>query len=64
MSNEEEEDGSSYESGPFCQHFGYPAECDEECVLCGHTCAEHSGDTESVCNLLACDCLGFVRKAQ
>ena len=46
-------DDPCQESGPFCRHWGDPADCDEKCATCGHECCEHdqSGDGEpSECN--------------
>jgi len=39
------------ESGPFCRHYGDPADCDILCARCGHRCARHEqgGDDESEC---------------
>ena len=45
-----------YESGPFCRHWGDPADCDDLCV-CGHKCCEHAqpdGSFPTECSM--CDC--------
>lgn len=44
-------------SGPFCQHYGDPSDCDEVCS-CGHRCALHSG-WEWACDVEGCACEGF-----
>ncbi len=40
MSEEYEND----DSGPYCQHWGDPSDCDEVCVGCQHKCCEHRDD--------------------
>lgn len=48
-----------YQSGPFCQHYSHPSDCDDKCT-CGHTCSRHEvmgpGDREC----LECPCPKFV----
>ena len=59
---EENDDDLEYESGPFCMHFGDPADCDELCV-CGHQCHEHSyWDDDHGCEVEGCSCTKFVDK--
>lgn len=31
-----------YDSGPFCHHWYHPADCEETCERCGHSCAAHA----------------------
>lgn len=31
----------NYESGPFCQHYSDPSECEEVCATCKHECRQH-----------------------
>lgn len=52
MSDEVEEEDAEWQSGPFCQHYGDPGDCDEPCV-CGHTCAKHHDDE---CDVTGCSC--------
>lgn len=33
-----------YESGPYCQHWQDPGDCDKICANCGKTCIEHYRD--------------------
>lgn len=44
------------ESGPFCEHYGDPSDCDERCV-CGHECCRH--DVGMDCRIDGCDCADF-----
>lgn len=50
-----DDDLADYESGPYCQHFSDPGDCEEIC-RCGHKCNEHLFDT---CNVNNCPCEGF-----
>lgn len=43
-----------WDSGPYCQHWHDPQDCDLLCK-CGHKCCQHGG---SSCN--ECDCEEFV----
>lgn len=56
--SEDYEEG--YESGPFCQHWGDPSDCEEECD-CGHTCASHCYYLDD-CNGKDCECLEFTQE--
>ncbi len=47
-----------YESGPFCRHWGDPADCDEPCARCGHRCSDHPYD--GCCDEDDCSCPDFV----
>ncbi len=42
---------NDYDSGPFCQHWCDPSDCDTKCN-CGHTCGQHNwyGDDCDICN--------------
>lgn len=51
MSNDDTDDWSDYESGPFCAHWG-GEDCDHPCGACGHRC--HSFD--DVCPTEGCGC--------
>jgi hypothetical protein len=44
------------DSGPFCIHWGDPADCAVLCV-CGHPCHEHWGGNE--CHNENCKCKEF-----
>lgn len=44
------------DSGPFCQHWGDPSDCDEVCAGCGHFCHQHQSDA---CNAPNCPCPAF-----
>lgn len=57
MSDDSEEiDWSAYESGPFCRHWGDPADCDIVCASCGHRCTRHRAeDGESECTDCECE---------
>jgi hypothetical protein len=48
------------ESGPFCQHWGDPLDCDTTCDRCGHICAQHDGVADESCSAEECDCDGFL----
>ncbi len=39
------DDDVEYNSGPFCQHWSDPSDCDDLCV-CGHKCCQHYGNEE------------------
>ena len=57
MAEEADDNWESYESGPFCPHWGDPSDCDEPCGTCGHPCSLHgSGE----CRSEECSCEGFV----
>lgn len=49
----------NFESGPFCQHWGDPMDCDEPCATCGHECHEHDWNNPWVCGADDCECMGF-----
>lgn len=36
-----DEDWEDYQSGPYCQHWSDPGDCDEICANCGRTWPEH-----------------------
>ena len=47
------------DSGPFCQHWGDPSDCDEMCK-CGHQCCQHDlWDDDHGCRVEGCACLLF-----
>jgi len=51
-------DFENHESGPFCRHWGDPADCDVLCKKCGHRCVDHDFSRPSECN--ECDeCTGW-----
>jgi hypothetical protein len=52
---EDEVDWENYESGPFCEHYFEPWDCDVLCA-CGHRCARHQGEH---CGADGCDCQAF-----
>ncbi len=43
-----------YDSGPYCEHWAEPWECDEKCA-CGHECKEHPS-WEDGCRVEGCAC--------
>jgi len=50
-----DDDDDEFGSGPYCQHWNDPSDCDEMCK-CGHECHDHglfSGTCEE------CGCLYF-----
>ncbi len=51
--DDEGPDSEPPESGPFCRHFGDPADCDRLCERCGHRCSAHDqgGEDDSECNM-------------
>jgi hypothetical protein len=63
MEHDEDVDWSDYESGPFCQHWGDPSDCDNECQRCKHKCSEHSMTGEFLCRVEGCECEGFTDDA-
>jgi hypothetical protein len=60
---EEVEDNTEYDTGPFCRHFGDPADCDIECLHCGHPCFAHGQEPGNAeCHFVsdagvACTCM-------
>ncbi len=52
--NEQENDWSEYETGPFCRHFSDPCDCEIRCATCGHRCTEHYVGDPGEC--MECDC--------
>lgn len=54
--NTDGHDEPSYESGPFCKHWGDPGCCDDLCK-CDHKCCEHR---EGPCSVEGCHCEGFI----
>jgi hypothetical protein len=60
MSDDDTDDWTDYESGPFCRHWSDLGCCDDLCV-CGHTCSKHGYDP---CDASGCDCQFFVDKEQ
>ena len=49
-----------WDSGPFCQHWGDPSDCEILCA-CGHKCCEHG---TGPCKSESCHCNGFVDISQ
>jgi hypothetical protein len=56
--NEEEQEEVEYDSGPYCEHWFDPWECEELCK-CGHMCKQHPG---SCCLVEGCPCEEFKDK--
>jgi hypothetical protein len=55
--SEDTQDWSDYETGPFCRHWGDPADCAIECATCGHKCTQHGAmDGMWECNEYDCAC--------
>lgn len=44
-------------TGPFCEHWSHPSDCDARCT-CGHTCQPHESDEDRSC--IKCDCSKFI----
>ena len=59
MNDEEEDCEEAWESGPFCVHWGDPADCNIECAECGHDCYQHG---TSKCQAKDCNCSNFREK--
>mgnify|MGYP001568647700 FL=1 len=63
---DEDEDTTEWETGPFCQHFSDPSDCEELCLGCSHGCPDHERSAESgkprVCTLPGCPCQGWVER--
>lgn len=61
-----DEDFEDYDSGPYCQHWSDPSDCDEVCERCGHKCCEHDvwDEDDHACEEEGCDCQGFVTKGE
>ena len=62
MNDDYEDDG--YESGPFCEHWGDPSDCDEcrALCVCGHALRDHKeqhGDKPRPCEGVGCKCEAF-----
>lgn len=53
-------DWSTYESGPFCTHWGEVGSCERECSRCGHTCNAHWNALDEECHEHGCECPGFL----
>lgn len=50
---DESDDETPPASGPFCRHFGDPADCAVQCASCGHACSDHAqDDDDSACCVL------------
>lgn len=60
MADENLDDWSDYESGPFCRHWSEPSECEEKCMKCGHSCQEHGSIDNEPCTHEGCSCEGWV----
>lgn len=56
MSEEDEFDWENYDSGPYCEHWYEPWDCDMKCDSCGHECTEHMMVT---CGKEGCICKEF-----
>jgi hypothetical protein len=54
-----EDSWDNYESGPFCQHWGDPVDCDTVCMCCTHQCHEHDWHNPWPCNAGNCECEAF-----
>lgn len=55
----EAEDSGEWNTGPFCRHWGDPADCDILCT-CKHPCKIHDlDDDSSECNEEGCGCKKF-----
>ncbi len=57
--SDEADDRDPPDSGPFCQHFGDPADCHERCATCGHLCCQHDYYAPHECEADDCVCAAF-----
>ena len=53
-------DDGEYESGPYCQHWSEPWDCEDPCV-CGHPCKRHDIHDRD-CRERSCSCKKFEDK--
>jgi hypothetical protein len=56
-----EEEMEDWESGPYCQHWSDPSDCEVECT-CGHFCRDHCGSDD--CLIAECKCESFANKKE
>lgn len=54
--DDEADDWTGYDSGPFCRHWGPLGSCERACV-CGHRCPAHKEGYDEGCK--ECDCPEF-----
>ena len=56
------DDFEDYESGPFCIHWGDPADCEDLCLRegCGHKCHFHSCGGFECLAVDGCPCKALV----
>jgi len=59
---EEYNDDWKDDSGPFCQHWSDPSECEKICATCGHECRWHTMGEK--CRIEGCDCEKFMDKEE
>lgn len=52
----DEDAWEDYETGPFCRHWGDPADCAEVCATCGHRCTNHEWEAPGECTVEGCEC--------
>ena len=57
---EEEDVVEEYDSGPFCEHWADPNDCEEVCAICKHECRQHRYDS---CSVEGCKCEQFINEA-
>ena len=58
--DDEEDDWSDYDYGPFCRHRGDPGDCFEMCAACGHRCTDHGFFADAAtCDVDGCKCSGW-----
>ena len=50
-------DDEEYDSGPYCEHWADPHDCQEMCK-CGHKCCEHDW-LDGECMAEGCNCKEF-----
>ncbi len=53
------DNGDEFDSGPFCRHWGDPADCDHECANCRHPCCHHYQTDDGECHIDGCACAKF-----
>jgi hypothetical protein len=46
---DEEDDSDGPISGPYCEHWADPSDCDEVCAACGRKCRAHDSEENNDC---------------
>jgi hypothetical protein len=65
MDEDEVDSFDDYNTGPFCQHYGTPGECDDVCERCKHICGKHDNDSDDhECDVEDCSCPSFIDEGE